>query len=117
MHHLPHTGLRWYWQRQQSGVSSSAYSGLLRLTLERWRFDEMKAAEFMYWLRDEVGVIRHTKERSKLEKPSNGELRRWLGFGCVQVNGQILKVQDTVEWPITNLVLFPKNAKSRCTLV
>lgn len=77
----------------------------------------MKALEFLIWLRDEVGVIRHSKEGNGLPPPSNGELRRWLGKGVVRVNGSILTASDTVSWPITDLVLFPKNDRARCSIV
>lgn len=77
----------------------------------------MKACEFMTWLRDAVGVIRHSTEGDKLAKPSNKELRRWLQKGSVLVNGKILAVEDDVHWPITQLVFFPKNDKARTTIV
>ncbi len=77
----------------------------------------MKALEFLIWLRDEVGVIRHSKEGNCLDKPSNGELRRWLGKGSVLCNGALLTKEHTVEWPVTQLVLFPNNDKARCSIV
>ena len=76
----------------------------------------MKALEFLIWLRDEVGVIRHSKEGDKLKPPSNGELRRWIKTGVVECNGGVLSLESIVEWPITNLVLFP-NSKARCSIV
>lgn len=77
---------------------------------------KMKALEFLVWLRDEVGVIRHSIEGNKLDKPSNGELRRWLREGVVRVNGKTLTPDGTVEWDIDELILFPKNPKKRCTI-
>lgn len=77
----------------------------------------MKALEFAVWLRDDVGVIRHSKEGDRLKPPSNGELRRWVNSGAIQINGQTLSIQGVAEWPITNLVLFPNNRKSRCTII
>lgn len=77
----------------------------------------MKPLAFLIWLRDAMGVIRHSKEGNKLDEPSNGELRRWIKNGCVQVNNKILTLEGFVEWPITNLVLFPNNRKSKCSIV
>lgn len=77
----------------------------------------MKPVEFLVWLRDEVGVIRHSKEGNKLNLPSNGELRRWIKNGVLEVNDSVLSLEDRVVFPITKLVLFPTNSKSRVTLV
>jgi len=77
----------------------------------------MKALPFVIWLHKEAKVIRHSKEGDKLKPPSNGELRRWIVNGTVKVNGTILKLEDEVEWPIMDLVLFPNNKKARCTVV
>ena len=55
-----------------------------------------------------------------LEKPctlaSNSELRRWLGRGSVQINGQRPGPDDEVVLPVRELVLHP-NGKRRTTLV
>ena len=77
----------------------------------------MKALQFVIWLKTDVGVIRHSKEGDKLKSPSNGELRRWITNGAVRVNNATLKLDDEVQWPITDLVLFPNNKRSRVTLV
>jgi hypothetical protein len=77
----------------------------------------MKALEFLIWLRDEVGVIRHSKEGNLVDKPSNGELRRWLRDKVIRVNGVPLSADMSVEWDITDLVLFYKNDKKRCTIM
>ncbi len=77
----------------------------------------MKSMEFIIWLRDEVGVIRHSKEGDKLHKPSNAELRRWVKSGAVFCNGQIISLESVIEFPIESLVLFPNNKNSRCTIV
>lgn len=77
----------------------------------------MKALQFMVWLRDELGVIRHSKEGDKLKAPSNGELRRWITNGVLFCNGKTVALTDVVEWPIDSLVLFPGNSKARVTLV
>jgi len=39
--------------------------------------------------------------------PSNGELKRWLKDGAVQVNGEPLRVEDNMNFPIFSLVFFP----------
>jgi hypothetical protein len=77
----------------------------------------MKALSFVIWLRDKMGLIRHSKEGNLLDKPSNGELRRWLHKGAVRCNGKTLTTDDLVNWPITELVLFPKNDLQRVTII
>ncbi len=77
----------------------------------------MKPLEFLIWLRDEVGVIRHSKEGNRLDKPSNGELRRWIQKNALFCNGQTVEAFGVIEFPITSLVLFPQNDKARCSLV
>jgi hypothetical protein len=77
----------------------------------------MKALEFLIWLRDEVGVIRHSKEGECLAKPSNGELRRWIRKEMVRVNWNMLTIEDEVKFPIRDLVLFPNNDKRRVTII
>lgn len=40
--------------------------------------------------------------------PSNSELRRWCDRKAVIINGMAHAWNDTVEFPIRSLVLFPK---------
>lgn len=47
-----------------------------------------------------------------MQKASNGELRRWFKKGCVQINGRIVAVDDTVSM-LHELILFPKNVHKR----
>lgn len=75
----------------------------------------MTALEFLIWLRDTMHCTPQSKEGDKVGKPSNGELRRWLAKGVVRCNGKTLHKDSEVEWPITELVFFPKSA--RCTIV
>lgn len=58
-----------------------------------------------------------SQERSKLGRPSNQELKRWLERGCVMINGEYPKITDEVEFPILSLVFFPKNKNKKCTMV
>ena len=53
----------------------------------------------------------------KGEKVTNSELRRWFQSGSIEVNYERIKADD--PWPpfIRSLVLFPKSAKRRCTLI
>lgn len=54
------------------------------------------------------------------EKPctlaSNSEIRRWLRDKSVIINGKKPGPDELVDFPVTQLVFFPKSAKSRCTL-
>lgn len=77
----------------------------------------MRALDFLVWVRDEMRCMPRSKEGPCLDLPSNGELRRWLKKGSVSVNNKTLTADASVEWPITNLVFFPKNDRMRCTIV
>lgn len=52
----------------------------------------------------------------KCEHPSGSELRRWLDQGAVIINGKTPKAAEEVEFPIEQLVFFPK-AKRRTTVI
>lgn len=47
---------------------------------------------------------------------TSSELRRWCKQACLEVNGQALKDNEEVTYPIWSVVLFPKNNRRRCTL-
>lgn len=81
------------------------------------RPNKMKPIEFLIWMRNDVRCIPGSKEGDRRGKPSNGELRRWIKNGCLQVNGKVVKGDDIIEFPITQLVYFPNNNKQRCTVV
>lgn len=48
---------------------------------------------------------------------SNSERRRWLMSKSVVINGVRPDWKDEIEFPITELVFFPKSEKKRCTMV
>lgn len=73
---------------------------------EDWHVDTMKPIEFLNWLLDFCPVS--SKEGGQRGRPSNGELRRWINNGSVQVNNKTVKLTDEIVFPITQLVLFPK---------
>jgi len=47
---------------------------------------------------------------------SNSCARRWLDNKSILINGEFPKHDGLVEFPITELVFFPKS-KRRCTMV
>jgi hypothetical protein len=49
-------------------------------------------------------------------KASNSDLRRWLCNKSVLINGKRPGPFDPIEFPITELVFFPKNDRTRVTL-
>lgn len=77
----------------------------------------MKSLEFLIWCRDEVKCIPYSKEGDRCALPSNGELRRWLGKGCIECNGEVLNINSVVSFPVSSLVYFPKNKNSKCTIL
>lgn len=55
-----------------------------------------------------------------IEKPSllasNGEVRRWCTNKAVLINGESVKWDEPVDFPVFSLVFFPKGGR-RTTLV
>lgn len=63
--------------------------------------------------------ITHVPMFIRNEKPiraSNGDRKRWLNDSAVLINGTRPKPQDTIEFPVTELVFFPKSEKLRVTM-
>jgi len=75
----------------------------------------MTALEYLHEHLKEFPYL-HSTEGDKLNKPSNSELKRWLMKASVIINGVRPKPWDTIEYPITELVFFPKS-KYRCTVM
>ena len=62
-------------------------------------------------------VLMRGKGRSLYGRPSNSELKRWLNNGSVKINGKIItSVFEEINYPITQLIFFPKNDKTRTTI-
>lgn len=76
----------------------------------------MIALEFLKLLRDEVYCVPRSKEGARVALPSNSELVRWCKNGAMRLNGVSVAFSDTISFPVTDLVFFPKNRKQRCTL-
>lgn len=76
----------------------------------------MKGLDFLKWLRDQSGLVLHTREGTLVGSPSTTELRRWLKNGNVLVNGARLSSEVSVTWPIQQLILFP-DTKMQVTII
>jgi hypothetical protein len=64
------------------------------------------------WLRSLHHVCHfQTREGPKVGRASNSELKRWLLNGAVRVNGQVLKWDEPMDFPVFSAVLFPKTEK------
>jgi hypothetical protein len=76
------------------------------LTALQWLINMHKFCRFM--------SIENTKD--KTGPATNGELRRWIQQGALEVNFQKIDIND--PWPpvIKSVVLFPKSKNKRCTL-
>lgn len=64
----------------------------------------MNAIEYLKTLT----YLLHSEEGNELGRPSNSELYRWLMKGSVIINGKKPKPKDEIEFPIYELVFFPK---------
>lgn len=71
----------------------------------------MNTLEFIKYL----GVIPMSVE-SPCTKPSGSEIRRWCDQGAVVINGKPHRSKDEVEFPVTNMIFFPKG-KRRTTVI
>jgi len=47
--------------------------------------------------------------RERTGKVTNSELKRWCQNQAVSINGQRVKFDQIVEFPINEMFLFPKN--------
>jgi len=50
-------------------------------------------------------------------RPSRSEVKRWLKKSSVVINGQKPEPTDEIEFPITELVFFPKSKRRKCTTI
>lgn len=64
---------------------------------------------------DYIGVVPMSIEKP-CTYPSKSEIKRWLNQSSVVINGAKPKTEDDVEFPIIELVFFPKS-KTRKTSV
>ena len=51
----------------------------------------------------------HFMSRERTGKASNSELKRWFNSKAVQINGERVRWDDAVKFPVTEFFLFPKN--------
>ena len=62
-------------------------------------------------------AIPFSAERGKTAPPSNGEVKRWLQNGAVQINGRRIGPEDPViREHVQSLVFFPASTK-RTTVI
>jgi hypothetical protein len=62
-------------------------------------------------------IMKEGERELQTMEASPSEIRRWLENHAVEINGTTAWKHDD-EWPeIKSLVLFPKSAKRRCTLL
>ena len=78
--------------------------------------DTLTAIELLKYLRDIGHCPLSNEGKTPFTPPSNSELKRWLDKKCVWCNGQPLKPDSVVSFPITQLV-FNWKGKSKCTVI
>lgn len=64
----------------------------------------MTAWEF---LRD-LHTVCHFMSRERTGKATNSELKRWCQNKAVSINGHRIAYDQTIEFPVTEMYLFPK---------
>jgi hypothetical protein len=50
-----------------------------------------------------------SREGKKVGKASTSELKRWIQNGALVINNEKVTVDEEIDFPITSVVLFPKN--------
>ena len=50
-----------------------------------------------------------TREGKKVGLASISELRRWIQNGAFILNGEKVCVEERIDFPLTSVVLFPRN--------
>jgi len=52
-----------------------------------------------------------TREGKKVGRASNSELKRWIQNNVLLINGESVKWDEPMDFPIFSVVLFPKSAR------
>lgn len=73
------------------------------LTAKKWLIELNKSCQF---------VSREVPNK----KASSSELQRWIEQGAILFNGERVKRDEVIDFPIISVVLFPKSERNRCTL-
>lgn len=63
-----------------------------------------------------IGVIPMSIEKP-CTIPSKSEIKRWLNQSSVLINGSKPKAEEEVQFPITELVFFPKSKSRKTTVI
>lgn len=72
----------------------------------------MKAIDLIF----HIGVIPMSVE-NPCNVPSKSEIKRWLNQSSILINGKKPKAEEDVEFPITELVFFPKSKTRKTSVV
>jgi len=64
-------------------------------------------------LRD-LNTVCHFMSRERTGRATNSELRRWCQNKAVSINGKRVQFDEEIEFPVTEMFLFPKH---RVTLI
>jgi len=64
-------------------------------------------------LRD-LNTVCHFMSRERTGRATNSELKRWCQNKAVSINGKRVQFDEEIEFPVTEMFLFPKH---RVTLI
>ena len=73
----------------------------------------MTAHQLLKTMRD-ANMVPQSREGSKLGKPSNSELFRWLRNGSVKIDGMTMAPTSPITFPILDISFF--TGKSRVSM-
>lgn len=72
---------------------------------------------FQYILRLHEACQFQSVEGARVGTASKSELRRWFNDKAIRINYELVGANDELPPYVADLVLFPKNARKRTTLV
>jgi 23S rRNA-/tRNA-specific pseudouridylate synthase len=65
----------------------------------------MNAWQFML----DLNQVCHFMSRERTGKASNSEIKRWLQNQAIRFNGEPVKWDEPIDFPVHSVVMFPKN--------
>lgn len=69
------------------------------------------------WLRELHAICQFMSVEVPGKVASGSELRRWIEQGSILINGERIKPDELLDFPMISVVMFPKSEKRRSTIL
>lgn len=63
-----------------------------------------------------LNSVCHFMSNERTGKVSNSELKRWIMNKSLVINGEQVKWDELIDFPVISVVLFPKSLKNKKTI-